>query len=227
MKSAVSRIIKKDMKNCQNLQNIYVEFDENNVMNANAIIIGPESSKYENSLLLFNIFFPTNYPYNPPKVEYVSMNNIRIHPNLYIDGKVCLSLLGTWPGPSWTSIMDLSSILLSIQSLLTDNPLRNEPGYESISGKVNDMYNEIIKYNSIDSLIIDSYLKLPESFYIFKNTIKNHIIKNNDNILKIIESSDQNIKEIRVSIYSIKTYINYLKLKDKYIDFYNKLLSST
>jgi hypothetical protein len=26
---------------------------------------------------------------------------VRFNPNLYINGKVCLSLLGTWSGPSW------------------------------------------------------------------------------------------------------------------------------
>ena len=40
-------------------------------------------------------------------------------------GKVCLSILGTWAGPKWTSIMDITTVLLTIQSLLDKNPLHH------------------------------------------------------------------------------------------------------
>lgn len=30
-----------------------------------------------------------------------SGGNVRFNPNLYQQGTVCLSLLGTWGGPSW------------------------------------------------------------------------------------------------------------------------------
>jgi hypothetical protein len=32
------------------------------------------------------------------RMNYVQ---VRFNPNLYSDGKVCLSLLGTWSGPGW------------------------------------------------------------------------------------------------------------------------------
>ena len=57
----------------------------------------------------------------------------RFHPNLYVDGKVCLSILGTFSGPSWQSTMSLSMILLSLKALLDSNPLTHEPGYEKIN----------------------------------------------------------------------------------------------
>ena len=144
MKKSIQRIINKDMKSIQGLNNIYVEFDEENILSAKTLIIGPEGTCYENALLYFDIVFPNNYPYSPPKLSYIPQNNIRIHPNIYASGKVCLSLLGTWSGPSWTSIMDISSILLSIQSLLSENPLRNEPGYETTNGCLNKNYNKQI-----------------------------------------------------------------------------------
>ena len=40
MKKAIQRIIAKDMKSCKDLKNIKVEFDENDVMKARAIIFG-------------------------------------------------------------------------------------------------------------------------------------------------------------------------------------------
>ncbi len=33
--------------------------------------------------------------------------------------------------PQWTTIMDIGTVLLSIQSLLNNNPLDNEPGYSN------------------------------------------------------------------------------------------------
>ena len=219
MKKTYQRIMKKDMESVKGLNGIRVIFDESNLLKAYALIIGPENTKYENSILLFNIFFPSNYPYNPPNVEYIPMNKIRIHPNLYASGKVCLSLLGTWSGPGWTSIMDISSILLSIQSLLGENPLRNEPGYETIKGDVNDNYNQIIEFNSINSLIIDMYNYIPETFIDMKPFIREHIIQNKDNIIKKIDKNiDTNI-QITLNIYRINEHINYKTLKDKYCKF--------
>ena len=98
--SALKRILNKDIKEIinQDLNNlgIYIEFNEDNMLNAKAMIIGPEGSLYESGFLFFNITFPKNYPYSPPDVSYIPRNNIRIHPNLYVGshssgfGKVCL-----------------------------------------------------------------------------------------------------------------------------------------
>jgi len=49
--------------------------------------------------------------------------NVRFNPNLYEEGKVCLSILGTWQGPSWSESLNLSSLLLTIQSILTSKPI--------------------------------------------------------------------------------------------------------
>ena len=46
--------------------------------------------------------------------------------------QVCLSLLGTWAGPSWDPAMStLMQVLISIQSMiLVTDPYYNEPGWE-------------------------------------------------------------------------------------------------
>ena len=133
MSSAVKRIINKDIKeihkNSLDKQGIFIEFNEDNLLEAKAMIVGPEDSVYEGGVLFFKIFFPKNYPYAPPDVCYIARNRVRIHPNLYTrhhptgHGKVCLSILGTWSGPKWTSVMDTSTVLLTIQSLLDKKPL--------------------------------------------------------------------------------------------------------
>lgn len=79
---------------------------------------------------------------------------LRINPNLYQCGKVCLSLLGTWHGnnsENW--IPDKSTmlqVLVSIQALiLNEKPFFNEPGYASTYvGSVGDMKSKEYNQNT-------------------------------------------------------------------------------
>ena len=102
-----------------------------------ALIVGPAGTPYENGLFEFDIFLPANYPNAPPKVILITTGSgqIRFNPNLYKEGKVCLSLLGTWAGPGWHPKCTLLQVLISIQSLiLVDEPFFNEPGFEKHQG---------------------------------------------------------------------------------------------
>ncbi|CAN0157010.1 unnamed protein product [Ectocarpus sp. 12 AP-2014] len=101
------------------------------------MISGPDDTPYSGGLFAFDIFFPHNYPQTPPKVKLMTTGGgtHRFNPNLYADGKVCLSLLGTWDGDrgeSWNAqTSTLLQVLVSIQSLIfVPQPFFNEPGYE-------------------------------------------------------------------------------------------------
>lgn len=98
--------------------NIYVVADEDDMFLVHALIIGSNETPYENgffyfvlryttftlclefSLLDCMLRFPYDYPYSPPKVEIMTTNckTVRFNPNLYANGKVCMSILGTWEG---------------------------------------------------------------------------------------------------------------------------------
>jgi len=222
MKSALKRIMNIDMKRILssdlNSNGIFIEFDEIDILKAKALIIGPKDTIYDNAYLFFTIEFPKNYPFSPPILTYKSQNKVRIHPNIYVNGKVCLSILGTWSGPSWTHTMDITTVLLTIQSLLDNNPLANEPGYEKISGNnlIYENYNKIIRYNTINSLIVDRINTEFVDFDIFKNTMIEYFKKNNLYINDTIEIN-KNIKEnIKIGIYRIDISIDYEYLKIKY-----------
>lgn len=105
------------------------------VRNVRALIIGPHETPYEFGFFEFAVRFNSDYPSKSPAVLCVTTNGgrCRFNPNIYADGKVCLSILGTWRGErgeQWSSAQGLESILLSIQSLMSMNPYENEPGYE-------------------------------------------------------------------------------------------------
>ncbi|NBP66529.1 MAG: ubiquitin-conjugating enzyme E2 [Bacteroidetes bacterium] len=131
---------------------MYYWMNEANGRNGKAMIIGPEDTPYAYCPLLFNIDCPVDYPFSSPTVTFLTSDGItRFHPNLYVGGKVCLSILGTWRGPSWVAAMTLSTVLSSIQSLLEKNPIVNEPGWEKYT--LNDTqasdYAELIQFRLI------------------------------------------------------------------------------
>lgn len=223
MKNTLKRITNIDIKNYHKLElnknGIHIIFDESNLMKAKALIIGPKDSIYENAYLLFNIEFPKNYPFSPPNIHYISENNIRIHPNIYTNGKVCLSILGTWNGPCWTSIMDINTVLLTIQSLLDNNPLIHEPGCNNSKfAKKQLIYKNIIYYNTLNSLIIDVVKRDLGDFEIFRNII-NETFDSKKILQKIdkLKETYQDGETIICHIYRIKLKININKLKNKYL----------
>jgi ubiquitin-conjugating enzyme E2 Z len=223
--AALKRILKKDIREIDNQKlndlGIYVKFNEENMLTAKAMITGPKDSLYEHAFLFFNIVFPKNYPYAPPDVSYVSRNNVRIHPNLYAGGhtnggKVCLSILGTWSGPKWTSIMDITTILLTIQSLLDDNPLHHEPGLKKTEN-TNTLYNEIIKYESLNTLLLKNYTDGGELFVSFRENMDMEIKKfGYDKLIDYVKEfcSKNNDSKVVVPIYRINTILSYSLLSN-------------
>ncbi|XP_058754820.1 putative ubiquitin-conjugating enzyme E2 38 [Vicia villosa] len=117
---------------------IFVRVYESRMDLMRAVIIGAEGTPYHDGLFFFDIFFPSDYPNVPPNVHYHS-GGLRINPNLYKCGKVCLSLLNTWSGSTkekWTKgVSTMLQVLVSIQGLiLNTQPYFNEPGYEHSRG---------------------------------------------------------------------------------------------
>ena len=196
------------------------------MLEAVAMIIGPEDSVYNNGILFFKIKFPSNYPYSPPTVNYISRGSIRIHPNLYTGsskdnylGKVCISILGTWSGPQWTTIMDISSVLISIQSLLDNNPLENEPGFAGKQTENHIKYKQSIIYEKFRTLILKNIFDIPLEFMCFKDQILNHFKNKKDKILtELDEYIKYNNKIILIPIYRINLRLNYEYLKNKILE---------
>ncbi|KAH8043727.1 hypothetical protein JL722_15038 [Aureococcus anophagefferens] len=115
------------------------------------MIAGLEGTPYAGGFFHFKVRFPPAYPCDCPKVELATTGRgtVGFNPNLYANGKVCLSILGTWAGPSWSPTQSLASVLLSIQSLMHDRPYVNEPGREAASDAACAPYNEFLRYATL------------------------------------------------------------------------------
>ena len=105
---------------------------EQDVQCGYACVFGPTDSPYEDCPMVYRFELPKTFPFDSPKVTFHTHDGrTRFHPNMYVDGKCCLSILGTWSGPPWASTMRISTILVTLQSLMDNDPLRHEPGYSS------------------------------------------------------------------------------------------------
>ena len=142
--------------------------DENDITHGWAIVCGCEDSPYYGGIFCFKVQFPTNYPFAPPTFTYLTNDGrTRFNPNLYKNGKVCLSLLNTWAGEQWSGIQSLSSILQSIQTaVLNPDPLRNEPAYSaSFMHRDIPVYNRIIQHATLETAIL-GYIEQPPAYLV-------------------------------------------------------------
>ncbi|CAL0326557.1 unnamed protein product [Lupinus luteus] len=160
------KILEKDLPDT-----IFVRVYESRMDLLRAVIIGAEGTPYHDGLFFFDVFFPSAYPKVPPQVHYHS-GGLRLNPNLYHCGKVCLSLLNTWSGSKdekWVpGVSTILQVLVSIQGLILNmKPYFNEPGYERTSG-TKQGESSSLKYNE-DTFI----LSLRTMVYMMRKPPKN------------------------------------------------------
>ncbi|KAF9869866.1 ubiquitin-conjugating enzyme [Colletotrichum karsti] len=116
-------------------EGIFVRYDGDRLDAMKVLITGPADTPYENGLFEFDLFCDVEYPREPPHVLFKTTSlDRRINPNLYVDGKVCLSLLGTWDGEPWIPVKStLLQVLVSIQAMVfCPRPWFNEPGSDVV-----------------------------------------------------------------------------------------------
>eukprot|EP01063_Lacrimia_lanifica_P038049 TRINITY_DN7984_c0_g1_i1.p1 TRINITY_DN7984_c0_g1~~TRINITY_DN7984_c0_g1_i1.p1 ORF type:complete len:399 (+),score=104.61 TRINITY_DN7984_c0_g1_i1:1905-3101(+) len=161
---------------------IFVCADEGRSEVMKALIVGPANTPYENACFTFDILLPPTYPALPPKVTATTTlgGRVRMNPNLYANGKVCLSLLGTWSGPGWCpKSSTLLQVLLSIQGLiLVPDPFFNEPAYDPPDLRA-ARFNEYIRLFSCRAGIVDMIAQ-PDP--VFKDIIHRHFRLKRDSI---------------------------------------------
>jgi len=172
---------------------IYVRVYEERMDLLRAVILGAPGTPYHDGLFVFDLYLPPEYPHTPPQAYYHS-GGLRLNPNLYESGKVCLSLLNTWTGrgtevwdPSTSSILQ---VLVSIQGLvLNAKPYFNEAGYDrqvgTLEGEKNSvMYNENSFLLSCKSMLY--LLRRPPMH--FEDLIRENFVERGAGLLKSCEA---------------------------------------
>lgn len=81
---------------------------------------GPTDSPFEAGLFKLMITVPDRYPFEPPKVQFITPV---YHPNIDAQGRICLDYLNMPPKGCWGPAMDLYKVLVAIRQLLAEpNP---------------------------------------------------------------------------------------------------------
>ncbi len=152
---------------------IFWWFSSSNINKGKALILGPPESPYQGCFFVYDFVFPPEYPFLPPKVTLLTSDGkTRFHPSLNIDGKVCLSILGTQKGSGWQSTMSLSMILISLKALLDSNPLAHEPGFHDfkLSHPLANQYSKFIQHELIAHTLFE--LKHKHTIQEFEEELK-------------------------------------------------------
>ncbi|KAI0717965.1 ubiquitin conjugating enzyme family protein [Fomitopsis betulina] len=169
---------------------IFLRVDESRVDVIKVLITGPEGTPYYNGCYLFDVFLGPSYNQSPPSVKYMTTNGgkFRFNPNLYADGKVCLSLLGTWSGPGWVSGKStLLQVLISIQSMiLCEEPYLNEPGWASGGGtSASRVYSANVRRMVVRTAMLGNLKNPPEPF---EDVIRTHFRLKAKSIIKQLDA---------------------------------------
>lgn len=93
------------------------------------IVLNPDS-QYYGGYFKAKMTFPQDYPYTPPDFKFLRP---LYHPNVYPDGRLCISILhapgaderalemaGETAAERWTPVQTVESVLISVLSLLDD-----------------------------------------------------------------------------------------------------------
>lgn len=219
--------VKHIMKHPLTDNGIYYFHDEVDMTKGYAMIVGPKDTPYFGGYYFFKFDYPFDYPFSPPKVTYMTNDGrTRYNPNLYKCGKVCVSILNTWPGDKWSACQSITSVLLTLCSLLNDSPLENEPGYSRTHNDF-EPYQQTIEYKNIDFAVCDlmDKLMIPNPFDMFYSVMEYHFLKNYEDLLSIVRNRLKTIKNdlVYVEAYNMTTHINYEKLETKLIQVKNAL----
>lgn len=129
-KNYAMQILAKQLKDCQERDDISASIgleNDDDLFVWNVVFEGPENTLYEGGYFKAVLKFPDDYPNNPPTMTFKTK---MWHPNIYEDGKVCISILHP-PGEDnmnaqesaeerWRPILGVEAILISVISMLND-----------------------------------------------------------------------------------------------------------
>jgi ubiquitin-conjugating enzyme E2 G1 len=99
--------------------------DDDNLFEWQVTVMGPPDTLYEGGFFHTRLTFPKDYPQKPPTCRFTSE---MWHPNVFSDGRVCISILHS-PGDDpmgyetaaerWSPVQSVETIMLSIISMLS------------------------------------------------------------------------------------------------------------
>ncbi|CAO1622681.1 unnamed protein product [Jaminaea pallidilutea] len=119
--------VQKDLTELELPSTMRTEFpDPQDLLNF-SLIIDPDEGMYKSGSFRFTFTINTNYPHEPPKVKCTQKI---YHPNIDLEGNVCLNILRE----DWKPVLNLNSVMVGLQYLFLEpnpgDPLNKEAADE-------------------------------------------------------------------------------------------------
>jgi|688.fasta_scaffold01586_3 ubiquitin-protein ligase len=205
---------------------IAIRFDSTRPFIIKVIIFGPPETPYDSGCFEFDMYIPPEYPSIPPKMLITNTNGgkVRFGPNLYSNGKVCLSILGTWPGKStsenWSKkTSNIWQVLISIQSAILgeSEPYFLEPGYENLRKNKDAQTHKYtssnggllyVRQSTIFCAMINQIRKPPVGF---EELVRNHFKNKKDYIKSLMVQWIQDTCYFESELKTLKESISILE----------------
>ncbi|XP_064328064.1 ubiquitin-conjugating enzyme E2 T [Phalacrocorax carbo] len=105
--------------------------NENQLDDLRAQILGGADTPYEKGIFNLEIVVPERYPFEPPKIRFLTPI---YHPNIDSAGRICLDVLKLPPKGAWRPSLNISTLLTSIQLLMAE-PNPDDPLMADISSE--------------------------------------------------------------------------------------------
>ncbi|XP_029361612.1 ubiquitin-conjugating enzyme E2 T [Echeneis naucrates] len=129
---------------------------EEQIDDLRAQIVGGAGTPYESGVFSLEIKVPERYPFEPPKIRFLTPI---YHPNIDSSGRICHDALKLPPKGAWKPSLNISTVLSSIQLLMAE-PNPDDPLMADISSE--------FKYNK--QLYMEKAKKWTQEHAFQKNT---------------------------------------------------------
>jgi ubiquitin-conjugating enzyme E2 M len=115
--------VQKDVAELDKIEGVRVEFGDADDLMQFKVYITPLEGLYEGATYQFSCSVPADYPFNAPKVH---CDTLIYHPNIDMEGHVCLNILRE----DWSPVLNVTSVLFGLLTLFyepnPEDPLNKE-----------------------------------------------------------------------------------------------------
>ncbi|KAK0418682.1 hypothetical protein QR680_013709 [Steinernema hermaphroditum] len=189
--SGAVKALSQELKSFQKspVEGFTVEASEDNLLQWKVGIFGPPATIYEGGYFKANISFPSNYPYEPPKVKFLTQ---LFHPNVYPNGDLCISILhppvddpmsGELPCERWNPTQNVRTVLLSVIALLNEPNISSPANVDaSVSFRKWKAGESSIYEMTVKQQVEESKKEAEREGIVVPTTVEDYCIKEKDEI---------------------------------------------
>lgn len=162
-----SQLLGKELKELSKNPTYHISLDNDSMFDwtLGLYIVNPDSP-WHHAYLQAKMHFPSNYPFSPPSFKF---SPTIFHPNVYSDGRVCISILHEAgnvyqdepSNENWSPAQSVESIIVSIISIL-DDPNINSPANIDASNLWRDDRNLYIE--KVKKFAERTHIYIPDDF---------------------------------------------------------------